>query len=296
MNIRPDAHGLTDTGKVRQDNEDQFLIAELSKWMEVQQTSLPIGDSTRLTSPRSGYLYLVADGVGGAPAGERASLLAVESVVRTVLNVMPWCFRVDQRDDHLELDLKNILEKCQTKIEADISEHPSRSGMGTTLTMAYVIWPDLYVVHVGDARAYLLRNAHLTQVTKGHTLANALGGILIAPRVRKVLWNVIGGGTHELRPDVYHLMLEPQDTLLLATDGLTRHLSDDRIGDLLGSARSSRAACALLVDEANAGGGKDNITTVVARFSERPSVTDSSAFIAAASPTETAKPLPQSPL
>src|SRR5476649_1323480 len=127
MNIRPDAHGLTDTGKVRQDNEDQFLIAELSKWMEVQQTSLPIGDSTRLTSPRSGYLYLVADGVGGAPAGERASLLAVESVVRTVLNVMPWCFRVDPRDDHLELDLKNILEKCQTKIEADISDHPSRS-------------------------------------------------------------------------------------------------------------------------------------------------------------------------
>ena len=296
MTIRPDTYGRTDTGKVRHGNEDQFLIAELSKWMEVQQTSLPIADSTRLTSQRTGYLYLVADGMGGAPAGERASLLAVESVVRTVLNVMPWCFRVDQRDEDVEEELKKILEKCQTKIEADVSLHPSRSGMGTTLTMAYVIWPDLYVVHVGDARAYLFRKGQLTQITKDHTLANALGSAVTAPRIRKVLWNVIGGSSSELRPDVYHLTLEAEDMLLLATDGLSRHLSDERIGVLLRAAPSAKSGCSSLIDETNAAGGKDNVTTVLARFAGKPSLADTSAVVAKISAADTTQPLPLPPL
>lgn len=266
MNIRPEASGKTDVGRVRKVNEDQFLIAELSKWMEVHQTSLPIHDSTRLSSQRSGHLYLVADGLGGAPAGEVASSLAVDTVVRYVLNAMPWFFRVERQEAEVEAELKKVLENCQSKIESDVAQHPSHSGMGTTLTMAYVIWPELYVVHVGDTRAYLHRGARLLQITTDHTIGNALAGERIAPAIRRILWNVIGGGSSDLQPAVYHLTLQPDDTLLLCTDGLTRHLPDDRIISLLDSSPTAEVACDHLVREANEQGGKDNVTTVVARF------------------------------
>jgi len=292
MTPRPDSHGRTDAGLVRKQNEDQFLISELSKWMEVRQTSLPIRDSTRLSSQRSGYLYLVADGLGGAPAGDRASSIAVDSVLRYVLNVMPWFFRLEQREEALELELKKVLEKCQVKIEADVAENPSRSGMGTTLTMAYVLWPELYVVHVGDARAYLLRGEKLTQITQDHTLAGALGS-KVAPAIRKVLWNVIGGGSSDLQPEVYHLTMEPGDLLLLATDGLTRHVTDPRIAQLLGDAPTASAACDQLISEANKGGGRDNITTVVSRFKDPMPPSDSSSYQAmAAVSSETTQQMP----
>src|SRR6185295_8207454 len=139
MSVRPDASGKTDVGRLRKVNEDQFLIADLSKWMEVRQTSLPIHDSTRLASQRSGHLFLVADGLGGAPAGELASSLAVDTVVRYVLNTMPWFFRVERQEAEVEAALKKVLESCQAKIESDVARHPAHSGMGTTLTMAYVI-------------------------------------------------------------------------------------------------------------------------------------------------------------
>jgi serine/threonine protein phosphatase PrpC len=292
MTNRPDSFGATDIGRLRKVNEDHFLIAELAKGMEIQQTSLGIRESTRLTSVRSGFLYLVADGMGGAPAGERASHLAVESVVRYVLNVMSWCFRVEHRDELLEQELKKVLEKCQTTLEADIAENPSRFGMGTTLTMAYVIWPELYVVHVGDARAYLFRGRHLHQITQDHTISKALGTGSVAPHIRKVLWNVIGGGTPELEPDVYHLTLEPKDELLLATDGLIRHLSDERIAATLGTASSARTACTRLISEACSEGGRDNITTIVARFNGALSASDTSAIAARELSTLVLQPLP----
>ncbi len=268
--LRPDASGKSDVGLLRKVNEDQFLIAELSKGMEVHQTTLPIRDSTRLISQRSGHLYLVADGLGGGPAGELASSLAVDTVVRYVLNVMPWFFRVERQDAEVEAELKKVLVSCQTKIESDVARNPDHSGMGTTLTMAYVIWPELYVVHVGDTRAYLHRGSRMIQITQDHTLANALAGERIAPAIRRILWNVIGGGSPDLQPAVYHLPMEAGDTLLMCTDGLTRHLTDERIGAVLDSAASAEAACDALVRETNEAGGKDNVTMVVARFRERP--------------------------
>ncbi len=144
--------------------------------------------------------------------------------------------------------------------------------MGTTLTMAYVIWPELYVVHVGDTRAYLHRSGRILQITTDHTVGNALAGERIAPAIRRILWNIIGGGSSDLQPAVYHLTLEAGDTLLLCTDGLTRHLSDDRIQAVLNESPTTEAACDRLVRETNDQGGKDNVTTVVARF--KPGSTD----------------------
>jgi protein phosphatase len=264
---KPDFQGSSDRGQVRAVNEDQFLIAELSKTLLVHQTTLAIDDSTRLTGRRAGFVFLVADGLGGAPEGKRASRLAVDSIIRSVLGSLPWFLRAGDREGELEEELKRLLEKCELMIQADVAENPSYRGMATTLTLAYVTWPHLYVVHAGDARAYLLREPELIQITRDHTLPVPLdlAGSPPGP-VRKVLWNVIGGEIPEVWPEVYKVDLRGEDILLLSTDGLSRHVRDEEIRLILKNANSSQAACQELIAAANREGGKDNITVVVARF------------------------------
>jgi protein phosphatase len=269
--IRPDFDGATDRGRVRASNEDQFLIAELSKFLLVHQTSLAIADSTRLEGRRRGFLFLVADGLGGAPEGARASTLAVDQVLRSVLGTMPWFFRLGEHEEDFEGDLKGLFEKCQRQVRADASENPSREGMGTTLTIAYVLWPRLTVVHVGDARCYLFRSGLLEQITEDHTVQVPAPPRGAGPAgVRKVLWNVIGGSSDEVWPEVYKETLRPGDALLLCTDGLTLELSDGRIAEILSASRSAGEATAALLRSANDTGGRDNVTAVVARFGEFP--------------------------
>src|SRR5262249_5694817 len=129
--------------------------------------------------------------------------------------------------------------------------------------------------HAGDSRCYLLRGKRLEQITRDHTVAQQLvdQGVLPAEEVQgsrwsHVLWNCIGGGSHELNPDVYKVTLQIDDTLLLCTDGLTLDVPDARIVELLQQARSAEETCRRLIDAANAAGGRDNITVVVARFRE----------------------------
>lgn len=271
MTTNPDVFGLSDRGRVRPLNEDQYLIAELSKAMTIAQTSLPVDDSTRLTARKPGYVFLVADGVGGRPAGERASALAAAGVIPYVLNVMPWFFEVGEHDEVVAGALKKAMERCQRHIEADAHDHPRWEGMGTTLTMGYVIWPQLYVVHVGDSRCYAYRGRDLIRITRDHIAREEIPAaranpLSTGPRRRTVLWNVLGGGTPELSPEVHRIVLEPGDTLLLATDGLTSSVDDAVIASVLGSSGSAEDCCRRLVFLANESGGRDNITVVVAKF------------------------------
>lgn len=271
-----DCHGLTDIGKVRDVNEDQFLIAELSKSMLVQQTSLSFEDDTRWFGGSQGQLLLVADGMGGHASGERASTVAVDAVAHYVLNTMPWFFRLDQQhEDDLHDELKAAMERCQASIQAEVEAIPKRHGMGTTLTLGYILWPRMYVVHVGDSRCYLLRSGKLEQVTRDHTIAQQMvdGGTLEPDAIEEsrwshMLWNTVGGPSSELNPEVYKAKLSVGDTLLFCTDGITRHLPDSQLVKLLGVNESAEQTCHKLVDAANEAGGKDNIAVVVARFLE----------------------------
>jgi protein phosphatase len=274
MRGKIDVSGLTDRGRVREANEDQFLIADLTKSMLVHQTSLSHEDHTRLVSDSQGKLLLVADGMGGHAQGQRASAVAVSGLTHYVLNTMPWFFRLesDQEAD-LDHELRAALEECQRRIEAVASDDPGSRGMGTTLTLAYVLWPRLYVVHAGDSRCYLLRGGRLEQITKDHTVAQQLvdSGALSPEEAHEsrwshVLWNCVGGTRHELRADVYKATLHAGDTLLLCSDGLTGGLSPEEIRELLGRGAGAAQTCRELVEAANARGGRDNITVVVARF------------------------------
>src|SRR5207248_2365824 len=132
----------------------------------IHQTSLSLEDHTRLFGGSQGKLLLVADGMGGEVGGRRASTLAVETLTHYVLNTMPWFFRLHEGSDaDLHEELRSALEQCQNRIEDAASVDPQRAHMGTTLTLAYLMWPRLYVVHAGDSRCYLFRGNRLHQVT-----------------------------------------------------------------------------------------------------------------------------------
>jgi protein phosphatase len=265
--------GRTDRGRVRKNNEDQFLIADLSKRFCVAQTSLTGSQMGGWTAGVTGHLLVVADGMGGTAGGEIASGLAVETISWYVAKTMPWFFRYqDGREKELEAELVNAVVACQQTV-ADAASGSNFQRMGTTLTMAYVMWPRVYVVHAGDSRCYLHRDEHLTRMTTDHTIAQrALDeGILTAEEAKSsvlgnALWNCIGGGANGVTPDVYHTTLHPADELLLCTDGLTRKLTDETISHILERSSTPEVAVGALVTAANEAGGEDNITVIVARL------------------------------
>jgi protein phosphatase len=276
MRGKMDCFGLTDVGKVREVNEDQFLIADLNRSMLIHQTSLSHEDHTRLFGGSQGKLLLVADGMGGHSGGKRASALAVETLTHYLLNTMPWFFRLHAGSDaDLPEELRAALEQCQKRIEEAASTDPQRAHMGTTLTMAYLLWPRLYVVHAGDSRCYLMRGGRLEQVTRDHTVAQRMvdQGVLEpeqaeGSRWSHILYNCIGGGSSQLSADVYKATLQMGDSLLLCTDGLSKVAPEAQVRDLLARRQSAEETCRQLVALANERGGPDNITVVVAHFLE----------------------------
>jgi PPM family protein phosphatase len=190
---------------------------------------------------------------------------------------MSWFLRLDEyQEDELQKEFDGALKRCQQRIEACAAVDLGCRGMGTTLTMAYIHWPRLYVVHAGDSRCYLLRGGKLEQITTDQTVAQRLveSGTLTQAQAKEsrwshILWNCLGGGKSDLRVDVYKSTLELSDVLLLCTDGLTTAVSDQQVQELLSRKERAENVCHHLVNAANSAGGPDNITVVVAQFQDR---------------------------
>jgi protein phosphatase len=293
MLAQVDCFGITDKGRKRPTNQDHFLIADLNKSMRVHETSLHIDDQTRIYGGSQGKLLVVADGMGGEAEGERASTIAVDQLTTYVLNSLGWCFRLESESEQdFEEHLKEALRSCQESIHAAASGRPELSSMGTTLTMAYIVWPRAFVVHVGDSRCYLLRKGELQQVTVDHTLANILAetGKMDRDEARRspmghALWNAIGGKSEDLSVDVYRLSLQRDDTLLLCTDGVYDMVPDEELAHVLRTSENAEQCCRKLVELANANGGNDNITAIVANFLT-PKMDEPRAFVEAEVPLE----------
>lgn len=267
--VRVDLAGLTDVGRRRKANEDHFVIASLQKTVKVRQTSLADPRVFDRLRGSEGLLMVVADGVGGRPGGAVASETAIRTLVEYI-GQAAGCFQqlaVDQEHEFLEQLEAGVLE-AHRRLVAD---HGNRTdGPATTLTMAMLIWPRAYIVHVGDSRAFYLRKGRLRQITRDQTTGEYMvdAGAWTEEQARSApLGSALASalGSEELTPTIGLVDLQPGDTLLLCTDGLTRHVPDERIGELLGGAASAEASCRSLVDAALAGGGSDNITVVVAR-------------------------------
>jgi PPM family protein phosphatase len=263
--------GITDQGRVRASNEDQFLIAELTKTMRIWHASLP--DAKAQFGDERGHLFLVADGMGGHQGGEEASALAVLAIQQFTLNTLKWFFESKQEAQRVLAQFQAALRHADARIREQAAEHQEFSGMGTTVTMAYHLDAQLCVVHVGDSRAYLFRDAELDQLTRDHTLmAEMIQSGAIQPaevekhRFRHVITNVVGGDDVGVIVEAHAVEVQAGDRLLLCSDGLTEMVTNDAIGATLRAEPEPEPACRALVTQANEAGGRDNITVVIVRF------------------------------
>jgi protein phosphatase len=266
-----DFFGLTHVGKVRKENQDHFLYATLHKTMRVWGTSLPNPELLELPSQRLASFGLVADGVGGRVGGEQASRAALEAIANYVTHTMQTFYTGDSRDH--ELFLQQLSDGARRTHEAVLSrarESGEPQGPATTLTMMIAIWPNLFCLHVGDSRCYRYRDGKVLQLTRDQTMAQDLvdSGVLPAERAKQspfahVLSSSLGGRTTE--PVVTKTDLRPYDIILMCTDGLTKHVSDERIAERLGKLETSEQAARMLVDDALEAGGSDNVTVLVLR-------------------------------
>ena len=264
--------GMTDIGRNREINQDHFVIGDFHKHMGTEYSSVEF-EAPQVFGEPMGKLFLVADGMGGANAGEVASELAAKSTVRFLLNSMHWLFHPTEPEiEQFMNDLKKAASFSHHTVCNDAEHEPERFGMGSTLTVAYVVWPMLYVLHVGDSRCYLLHQDRLGLLTKDQTFAQCLldQGHLSKKEFadspyQHVLTSAIG---IEGQPEaaVYKQRLSYGDRILLCSDGVNRHLNDEQIERHLRADETSHAICNNITDESNKLGGRDNITVVVAKF------------------------------
>jgi PPM family protein phosphatase len=266
-----DVHGLTHPGKVRTENQDHFLICALKKQMVVRMTSLPEVDQLTTEPERLAFLMMVADGVGGGAKGAEASRIALEAVAKYVSSSMRCYYAAGSADDR---EFSEALEEgalqCHTQLVRRGEEDPESQGMATTLTLYLGVWPRAYLLQVGDSRCYLLRQGELTQITRDQTMAQELVDIGVltradasTSRLAHTLSSSIGG--RQTAPVVTRLDVAWGNVALLCSDGLTKHVSDERIRERLRSMTSAKQVCEDLLQDALEGGGSDNITVIVAR-------------------------------
>jgi protein phosphatase len=272
--LKVDLGASSHLGHLRENNEDSYLVMRFGRTLENVLTNLE-EDLLERNYAMRGYGILVADGMGGAAGGEVASRFALGKLVDLIIDTSDWTLSLQRREDVTTvltrmterfLQIDDFLRK-----EAD-GDHSLR-GMGTTLTVAGVMGNDLIIGHVGDSRAYLLRDTDLKQLTIDHTLAQALIDAGVTNRddpasrsMRHVLTAAVGSLGENGVPQVQLFKLSDDDQLLLCTDGLTETVEDATIASVLCEAKSAQFACDELVNLALAGGGPDNITVVLARF------------------------------
>jgi protein phosphatase len=268
-----DIGAASDVGKTRDNNEDHFLVVRYGRAMEMLRSNLPVG-LLPTDFGEIGYGMAVADGMGGAVGGEIASSLALVAGINLALHQPKWTLVLTPEE------IRECLDRWRDRfkqIDAILAERsrsdPRLSGMGTTLTVAASVGAHLFLYHVGDSRAYLLRQDKLVCLTRDHTYAQALADAgQIDPseiprhRTRHMLTKVVGMGRGELEADIEYMQLMDGDRLLLCTDGLTEMVPDNQIADVLRKFRTSDAACHALVKLALDAGGTDNVTVVLARY------------------------------
>jgi protein phosphatase len=212
---------------------------------------------------------MVADGVGGAEHGEAASRLAVESATQYVTSAVRSFYGSEANEEILTDTLQEAARRAHDDVKRRAVEADSRN-MATTLTLFLGVWPWIHVLQVGDSRCYVLRQGTLVQLTRDQTMAQELIDLgVLKPtdaqhgRLSHVLSSAIGG--HSTAPKVTRFPAEWGNVHLLCSDGLTRHVTDQEIADILRGMSTARQACEALRDLALERGGSDNISIVIGR-------------------------------
>ncbi len=257
-------YGCSDVGRTRDHNEDAFVVADLA-------TAAPIAfqqDYTEMPGDH-GAMFMVADGMGGAAAGEIASSMAVDVVLRELQS--RWVGATPEPDAFAKA-LLSATSTANDRIHLFAKDHPEYRGMGTTATVAGILGDTLYIAQVGDSRAYLIRNGLARQLTKDQSLMQRLieaGEITVeeaeVSERRNIILQALGPEA-VVKVDITHQPLRRGDTLVLCSDGLSGLVRDREIAQAVLEEPDLRSVCLRLIAEANERGGPDNITVVIAHF------------------------------
>ncbi|HEY7194044.1 MAG TPA: Stp1/IreP family PP2C-type Ser/Thr phosphatase [Gemmatimonadales bacterium] len=263
--VRVEIFGKTDLGRTRDHNEDRFLVADLSRKAASLQPDVRQHD----IGPR-GTLLVVADGMGGAAAGELASEMATDTIYQHL--VKTWNVEDEVNPQRFAYRLKEAVEAANASIHAHAKAHPEVRGMGTTTTAAGVLNDHLYLTQVGDSRAYLIRNGQAHQITKDQSLMQRLveAGELTEEEAaqserRNIILQALGPDA-KVKVDLTHQEVRRGDVLVLCSDGLSGQVKKEEIAQVVSTTPDLSAACDKLIAMANERGGPDNITVVIARF------------------------------
>lgn len=260
--IRLTLFGRTDVGQIREHNEDNFLVADLTRG----RRSLMEGDREQSIGPK-GTVFAVCDGMGGAAAGEVASQMAVDIIYERLCSGDPPRSR-----DELGRRLVAAIEEAGLRIFNEARADRTRRGMGTTATVAALVDDRLFLGQVGDSRGYVLRGDQFVQVTRDQSLVNQLieAGQLTEEEAETFEHNNIIlqalGTSESVQVDLTFVDLKQGDTLLMCSDGLSGMIRSDEIREVLRHCPDPLEACKQLTDKANQAGGHDNITVLIVKF------------------------------
>jgi PPM family protein phosphatase len=263
--VRVSVFGKTDLGRTREHNEDTFLVADLS----TRNASLQPEVRNHEIGSR-GSLFMVADGMGGAAAGELASAMAADLIYRHMSTA--WANDGTTTAARFAYRMKEAVELANAEIYSYAREHPEVRGMGTTVTAAGIFGSDLYLAQVGDSRAYLVRGAEAIQLTKDQSLMQRLvdAGELTEDEAeqserRNIILQALGPDPR-VKVDLTYQSIRRGDTLILCSDGLSGLVRREEFATFARKYADPSALCAALIDLANGRGGPDNITVITARF------------------------------
>ena len=264
--VRARVFALTDVGQTREHNEDTFLVADLESGKPIDFDS----GYHDVTVHAHGLLFLVADGMGGAASGELASSMAGHLVLEGLKR--NWTSGSATSIDAFAEALRDATVLANTRIHQHAKDHPEHRGMGTTATIAGLLGDRVYLVQVGDSRAYMVRDGQARQLTKDQSLMQRLveAGELTPEEAevsdrRNIILQALGPEDH-VTVDLTYQQIRRGDTLILCSDGLSGLVKADEIAQLTTTESDIRLVCRKLVDRANARGGPDNITVVAVRF------------------------------
>ena len=257
--------GRTDVGRTREHNEDAFVVADLS----TNNASLQPEVRRHALGPK-GTLFMVADGMGGAAAGEIASAMAVEVVLGELRE--KWIGGDLHDSGEFVRAIKRATAAANQQIHNFAAGHSEYRGMGTTATVAGLLGDTLYVAQVGDSRAYLIRDGVARQITKDQSLMQKLieAGELTEEEAaqsdrRNIILQALGPEPL-VKIDMTHQKVRRGDVLVLCSDGLSGQVTKDEIARVVTEEHDLVSVCKRLIDRANENGGPDNITVIAARF------------------------------
>ena len=255
-------------GLVRENNEDHYIVVRRARMRELLLSNIPVG--ALKSTVEAAYVMTVADGMGGEVFGELASRLAVTTAWEIAPREIAWMQNPGPQSlEQMKEKAEAFTQLMHQAFQERVRRFPDSAGMGTTLTIAYIVGQEVFIAHAGDSRAYLVRGAEISQLTKDHTLAEAYASAGYSREdvtcVKNILTNFLSDAK-EVRLDVDHVLLEDGDSLLLCSDGLSDLVPKESIAAAINASATPQAACDALITLALARGGKDNITAVIGQF------------------------------